>query len=272
MLSTVAIAVISFAITRSTDTKALHTLLAALEACGIWLLAFAAYHLIRTPWLLDRDFRKQIADENRNFSQMVREKDEEYASIVAMKDGELAVRMREKEYEIAAKNTEIAHLTEALPPLPDVGLGWDWTEEGKKVPESWRGEKSIIVHNRSDQHIYSSRLDPIPLRSPLTFDVINEIAPKSKHPAVGRWSAGSESRSTTIDGYNQYIMANSEGLDEKGWRKGKSHNRGIGGTFIEIPMAVSFESLNATWKIEFDWHYDPADDESYFKWKRGYKA
>ncbi len=155
---------------------------------------------------------------------------------------------------------------------PDVALVWDWTEEGKKVVESWRGGKSIIVHNRSGHYVYNSRLDPIPLPNPMMFDAITEIAPTSEQPAVGRWNVGSESRSTATDGYNHYIVANSEEVDEKGWTKKKAHNRGISSTFMEIPMAVTFESQNTTWKIEFDWHYDPADDDSYFIRKHGYKV
>jgi len=88
LFSTVAIAGISFVITHNTDTRALRTLLSALEACGIWLLILAAYHLVRTPWLLDRGSKKQIADKDRVFSKMVQEKD----AAIAARDAEIAAK------------------------------------------------------------------------------------------------------------------------------------------------------------------------------------
>ncbi|HEY5176500.1 MAG TPA: hypothetical protein VII95_13135 [Terriglobales bacterium] len=229
------------------------------------LLIYAGFHFFKAAWKSDVHRQQEIAEARAAFVRKVAEKDADFAAMVRMKDGEFAARMREKECEIAAKNAEIERLTQ-----PDVALVWDLTKDATKV-KSWFG-KSIIVHNRGDQYVYNVRIDPIPLRNPLTFDVINEIAPKSEEPAVGRWNAGSETRSTATDGYNQYIMANSEGLDEKGWTKKKSHNRGISPTFMEIPMAANFESQNTTWKIEFDWHYDPPDDDSYFSRKGGYKV
>jgi hypothetical protein len=172
---------------------------------------------------------------------------------------DLSSKLAEREIDLQ-KEGELAQ-------LPDMALVWDWTNEEKGM-RSFLGskEKSILVDNRSDQHIYRVNVQPIPVpqHCPMNFDEINEIAPRFQCVAVGRWAVGSEVRSTTTDGYNQYVVANSEGLEERGWKKNKPHNRGISSTFIEIPMTATFESQNATWKIEFDWHYDPADDDSYF--------
>jgi hypothetical protein len=148
---------------------------------------------------------------------------------------------------------------------PDVALVWDWTPE-EKGRQSFLGntEKSIFVDNRNDQTIGRVCIDPIPLHCSLTFDEINEIPPKSRGLAVGRWNIASENKSTTIDGYHQYMQTFDDGLQEKGWEKKKPHNRGMSSTFAKIPMAVIFDWQNATWKVKFSWHYDARDDEIYF--------
>jgi hypothetical protein len=60
VFSTLGIALIIFALVHKEDASAMHTLLVTAEACGLWLIAFGAYHLIRTPWRLDREVRAQL--------------------------------------------------------------------------------------------------------------------------------------------------------------------------------------------------------------------
>jgi hypothetical protein len=160
---------------------------------------------------------------------------------------------------------------------PDVALLWDWTDEQRAARTlSNHMEKSILVDNRSDHTISRIQVDSEPLRYPIQFDEINEILPQTSREAVGRWdmstmSGTQGSQSTTMDGYNHHILMNSEDLEAKGWIKVKPHNRGMSGTFMEIPMSVTFGSQDAKWKIEFDFHYDPRDEDSYFIKKRGYR-
>jgi hypothetical protein len=151
------------------------------------------------------------------------------------------------------------------PERPDVALVWDWTAEGKGR-HSFLGntEKSIFVDNRNDQTIGRVCINPIPLHCPLIFDEINEIPSKSRGLAAGRWKIASDNKSTTMDGYHQYMQTFDDGLKERGWEHKKPHNRGMSSTFAEIPMAVTFDWQNATWKIEFSWHYDAGDDEIFF--------
>jgi hypothetical protein len=55
LLSTVAVAVVTYILTHSSDTQARASLKTALLSVGIVLGFFALYHLLRTPWLLDKD-------------------------------------------------------------------------------------------------------------------------------------------------------------------------------------------------------------------------
>ena len=153
---------------------------------------------------------------------------------------------------------------------PDVALVWDWTDEEKSAL-SFIGnkEKSIIVDNRSDYTISSVQLDSTPVRYPIYFDAINEIRRQTSVVAVGRWEVGRQNQSTATDGYNHHIVMNSDDLDARGWTKQKGHNRGRSSNFIEIPMSLTFESQDRKWKYDFDFHYDPGDDDSYFIRKRG---
>jgi hypothetical protein len=169
-------------------------------------------------------------------------------------------------YWISSKKSDAAE-------QPDVALVWDWGVDEKKV-SSWMGSKgkSILVDNRTDRTISRVQVDSEPLRYPIRFDEINEILPKTSRVAVGRWDVEQQSQSTTMDGYNHHIMMNSDDLDVRGFIKPKSHNRGISSSFVEIPMSVTFDSQSARWKIEFDFHYDPTDDDSCFSRKRGYKV
>jgi hypothetical protein len=178
-----------------------------------------------------------------------------------------AIRIWEKERKSAESYKEALRQERERAQQPDVAIVWDWTNEEKGMLLFLGSKKkSILVDNRSDQHVYRVNVQPIPVpqHCPMNFDEINEIAPRSQCVVVGRWAVGSEVRSTATDGYNQYIAANSEGLTERGWIKKKTHSRGIGNIFVEIPMTATFETHNATWKIEFDWHYSPGDDDTCF--------
>ena len=186
-----------------------------------------------------------------------------------------AIRIWEKERKQAEFYKEALRQEQERAQQPDVALVWDWTDE-EKGTLSFLGskEKSILINNRSDYTISRIRVDTEALRCPIRFDEINEILPRTSRVAVGRWevpmlNGRKESQSTATDGYNHHVVVNLEDLEVKGWIKTKPHNRGMSSTFIEIPMSVTFESQNMEWRIDFDLHYDPQDDDSYFIRKRG---
>jgi hypothetical protein len=60
VFSTLGIAVITFAITYQHDISARETLWVTVKACGIWLILFGLFHLIRTPWKVDRELRAKL--------------------------------------------------------------------------------------------------------------------------------------------------------------------------------------------------------------------
>src|SRR5258708_7622940 len=45
---------------------------------------------------------------------------------------------------------------------PDVALVWDWTDEERPYQSLMgRTEKHILIHNRSERHIYNIQIEPI---------------------------------------------------------------------------------------------------------------
>ena len=129
---------------------------------------------------------------------------------------------------------------------PDVALVWEFSEDQRKA-ENMLGytEKSIIVHNRSDQYIYNVNIAPVRLVQILSFDAINEIAPSAEHVALGRWNG----RSSATTNYLYFFDKdeNKKVASEMGWFHKKLHDRGISDAFLKVPMTLTFDSDGITW-------------------------
>jgi hypothetical protein len=148
---------------------------------------------------------------------------------------------------------------------PDVALIWDWPEDQKKAKDLLGDtEKSILVHNRSDQYVYNIQIEPIQLGQGLTFDLINEIEVGGEHLALGRW----DDKSSLHTNYIYFFSKNEQGASDKGWVCQKIHNRGFSNHFLKVPMAITYESNGVKWRWEFEFIYDN-DDESLFTRKSG---
>jgi hypothetical protein len=63
VFSTLGIAVITFVLSKQSDTHAADALLVTAKACGIWLVGFGFWHLVRVPWLLYKERPKQAFDD-----------------------------------------------------------------------------------------------------------------------------------------------------------------------------------------------------------------
>lgn len=147
---------------------------------------------------------------------------------------------------------------------PDVALVWEFSEDQRKT-KSLLGytEKSIIVHNRSNQYIYNVAIAPVRLSQTLSFDVINEIAPSAEHVALGRW----DGRSSAVTNYLYFFDKdeNKKAASELGWVHKKLHNRGISDALLKIPMTLTFDSDGITWGYEFDFNYDPGEESCFVR-------
>jgi len=102
--STIGVAVVAFGFSYSHDKSGLEALLLTLKAGGIWLLLWAAWHLICTPWRLDGGRAKvaaTLAAENAGLLQS---------------NKELEVRL--KELEATATTTPIQNIYLPAPPSP----------------------------------------------------------------------------------------------------------------------------------------------------------
>ena len=153
-------------------------------------------------------------------------------------------------------------------PIPDVALVWDWPDEVKRNGGvlGMAREKDILIHNRSDQYVYNVQVESVKLHQELSFDLINEIAPREQHRALGRWNGKSSLTTSYV-----YFFGNGENekqMSEKGWVYKKTHNRGLSELFVKIPMAITYESQAAKWRCEFEFIYD-IGDESLFVRKSG---
>lgn len=193
-------------------------------------------------------------------------------SVDALKrDFERKLRLAERKLRLVQVELEqqILELPKAAPGTPpprskqpDVALMWEFSEDQRKT-KNLLGytEKSIIVHNRSNQYIYNVNIAPVRLAQTLSFDAINEIAPNAEHIAVGRW----DGRSSAATNYLYFFDndENKKAASALGWVHKKLHDRGINDAFLKIPMTLTFDSDGITWGYDFDFNYDPGE-ESHF--------
>jgi hypothetical protein len=163
------------------------------------------------------------------------------------------------ELPIAASNSPLSRSIQ-----PDVALVWEFSEDERKIKNALgHTEKSIIVHNRSNQYIYNVNIGPIRLSQTLSFETINEIAPATEHVALGRW----DGRSSAVTNYlyffdNDENKAMASGL---GWVHKKLHDRGVTDAFLKVPMTLTFDSGGTTWGCEFEFNYDPGEESCFVK-------
>lgn len=104
---------------------------------------------------------------------------------------------------------------------PDVALVWDWSEDQKRIRAS-DIEKIILIENRSNQYIYNVQIEPVKLTQQLTFDLINEIAPRKQHAALGRWNG----MSSAHNNYVYFFGNNEQAALDNGWIFKKVHPTG----------------------------------------------
>lgn len=168
---------------------------------------------------------------------------------------------------IIPSTVEVPDLVAASSPSahPDIALVWELTDDQKRALKLIGDlDKTILVHNRSGQYIYNVQIGSLRLSDEMLFEQLNEIAPNDKRLAIGRWNGTSTSLLSYIFFFGD--DANERQGEQLGWRKRKSHNRGISGWVWDIPMTLSYESpVGTKWKDCFEFHYDPGDVSTFTK-------
>jgi hypothetical protein len=147
---------------------------------------------------------------------------------------------------------------------PDVALVWDWVEDQReKNALLGRTEKDILVHNRGNEWVYRVRIAPISLVQEMTFDEINEIAPRAQHCALARWNG----RSSLATNYVYFFGKEENGQEasNKGWVYKKIHNRELSDHFLKVPMSLTYECKGATWECVFDFEYNSGEQSAFVK-------
>lgn len=184
---------------------------------------YLVIHLIRTPWKLDQEQEKDITNLE---AQLQQERD-------------------------SAQQ-------------PDIALVWDWPEDQRQENAlAGRTEKDILVHNRSNEWIYKVRVAPISLAQEMTFDEINEIAPKTQHLALARW----DGRASLTTNYVYFFGKdeNEQEADKKHWVYKKTHNTGFSAYFLKIPVTVTYECKGTIWETVFDFNYNSGEESAFVR-------
>jgi hypothetical protein len=248
----------------------------------LWLYgaAFGIYsgiHIARAVWKLHQAQETAIGEKDKQIRElgdnMVARAEDTAAQInqgvgaiykLNEEIGRIKSQLALTEEKLYASERELANERNRIT-QPDVGLMWDWPASERET-KSLMGytEKLIIVENRSDGFIYNVQIESIKLYQELSFDLINEIAPKKEHVALGRWNGRSSVQTNYIYFFGK--EENEKEMSNKGWVFKKVHNRGLSDAFLLIPMALTYESKNGLrWRTEFEFIYDPGDGSLFTK-------
>jgi hypothetical protein len=118
--------------------------------------------------------------------------------------------------------------------------------------------KGILLHNRHDKWVYHLQLDPVELYQTLTFEPVNEVGPGKWRLVVGRWNG----RSSATTEYVYFFTDNENEIvaTSKGWKRPKSHNRGLSPYLLRVPMRLRFQTSEGSWEKTFTLIYDQDGD------------